>query len=388
MSRRAPPWLALTVGCWAAAAQAQVELEQLTPAPAARGSLLVGNGQLLQGGGYRVSTAFSYAHAPLRTTNFSGGSQTLLRDRLTLHVLGAVGLNRWLELGADLPFSLTQSSQVASFAPATAGMGTPFLQAKVALLDRSHFFTLAAALGLGLPVGSAAALGNGGLAWAPRLEAGRAFDDFQVGIELGALARPQVALERFPGTGVGSQLYLAATVSAVGDGLRGEVSGRGYLSLSGAAPGLEVLAGVRYPSNGIELFALLGPGIGGAPATPNFRLLLGLALGNAGPPLGRCDARYDYPVADCPELDKDGDGVKNGVDLAPTEPEDKDGFEDEDGKPDPDNDQDGILDVDDSCPDERGPRELRGCPGPTNPDQPAPRPLKEPEPADPPPLQE
>ena len=39
-------------------------------------------------------------------------------------------------------------------------------------------------------------------------------------------------------------------------------------------------------------------------------------------------------------------------DLCPNEPEDKDGFEDGDGCPDPDNDHDGILDIDDKCPDE------------------------------------
>jgi hypothetical protein len=31
-------------------------------------------------------------------------------------------------------------------------------------------------------------------------------------------------------------------------------------------------------------------------------------------------------------------------------PEDFDGFEDENGCPDPDNDRDGILDVNDDCP--------------------------------------
>lgn len=39
-------------------------------------------------------------------------------------------------------------------------------------------------------------------------------------------------------------------------------------------------------------------------------------------------------------------------DLCPGEPEDKDGFEDDDGCPDPDNDEDGILDEKDNCPDQ------------------------------------
>ncbi len=48
--------------------------------------------------------------------------------------------------------------------------------------------------------------------------------------------------------------------------------------------------------------------------------------------------------------DRDGDGLKDDVDRCPSEPEDLDGFEDEDGCPDPDNDRDLILDKDDRCP--------------------------------------
>ncbi len=52
----------------------------------------------------------------------------------------------------------------------------------------------------------------------------------------------------------------------------------------------------------------------------------------------------------CPEPDNDGDGILDGVDKCPLQPEDKDGFQDEDGCPDPDNDNDGILDGIDKCP--------------------------------------
>ncbi|MCX5741740.1 MAG: OmpA family protein, partial [Proteobacteria bacterium] len=55
----------------------------------------------------------------------------------------------------------------------------------------------------------------------------------------------------------------------------------------------------------------------------------------------------------CPEGDKndrDGDTILDTVDRCPDEPEDFDQFEDEDGCPDPDNDGDKILDVDDLCP--------------------------------------
>jgi outer membrane protein OmpA-like peptidoglycan-associated protein len=64
--------------------------------------------------------------------------------------------------------------------------------------------------------------------------------------------------------------------------------------------------------------------------------------------------------------DRDGDGVKDSVDKCPDESEDLDGFEDEDGCPDPDNDRDGIPDVDDKCPndpeDKDGIEDEDGCP--------------------------
>ena len=43
--------------------------------------------------------------------------------------------------------------------------------------------------------------------------------------------------------------------------------------------------------------------------------------------------------------DKDGDGIRDDDDQCPLDPEDVDGFEDQDGCPDPDNDHDGIADI-------------------------------------------
>jgi outer membrane protein OmpA-like peptidoglycan-associated protein len=64
--------------------------------------------------------------------------------------------------------------------------------------------------------------------------------------------------------------------------------------------------------------------------------------------------------------DRDGDGIPDALDKCPDEPEDKDGFEDDDGCPDPDNDKDGIPDVSDACPNEpetvNGFQDEDGCP--------------------------
>ena len=68
--------------------------------------------------------------------------------------------------------------------------------------------------------------------------------------------------------------------------------------------------------------------------------------------------------------DKDGDGIKDNVDKCPNDPEDKDGFQDEDGCPDPDNDGDGLFDKVDQCPndaeDKDGFQDEDGCPDPDN----------------------
>ncbi len=72
----------------------------------------------------------------------------------------------------------------------------------------------------------------------------------------------------------------------------------------------------------------------------------------------------------CPEFDNDGDGIVDTKDQCINAPEDFDGFEDNDGCPDPDNDGDGILDIKDKCPDLKedfdGFEDNDGCPDPDN----------------------
>jgi OOP family OmpA-OmpF porin len=72
----------------------------------------------------------------------------------------------------------------------------------------------------------------------------------------------------------------------------------------------------------------------------------------------------------CPDLDNDGDGIPDTSDKCPMEPEDHDGYQDEDGCPEPDNDADGLADRLDQCPnepeDKDGFQDEDGCPDPDN----------------------
>jgi OmpA-OmpF porin, OOP family len=72
----------------------------------------------------------------------------------------------------------------------------------------------------------------------------------------------------------------------------------------------------------------------------------------------------------CPEDDNDADGLADKIDKCPNEPEDKDSFEDDDGCPEDDNDKDGLADRVDQCPNEAedkdGFEDDDGCPDTDN----------------------
>lgn len=78
---------------------------------------------------------------------------------------------------------------------------------------------------------------------------------------------------------------------------------------------------------------------------------------NSGCPMGGNTAGSSGP-------DADNDGIGDRSDRCPNEPEDRDGYEDDDGCPEVDNDQDGVADVVDRCPSVSGPHTPDGCPAP------------------------
>jgi outer membrane protein OmpA-like peptidoglycan-associated protein len=87
-------------------------------------------------------------------------------------------------------------------------------------------------------------------------------------------------------------------------------------------------------------------------------------------PPDRCTSREFVEVAAPKPHDTDGDGIVDTADQCILEPEDKDGYLDDDGCPDPDNDADGIVDTSDKCPNEPedldGFQDDDGCPDPDN----------------------
>jgi outer membrane protein OmpA-like peptidoglycan-associated protein len=64
----------------------------------------------------------------------------------------------------------------------------------------------------------------------------------------------------------------------------------------------------------------------------------------------------------CPDPDDDEDGVSDLLDACDREAEDRDGWQDADGCLDADDDDDGLLDTEDTCPRAPGGRASDGCP--------------------------
>jgi outer membrane protein OmpA-like peptidoglycan-associated protein len=107
-----------------------------------------------------------------------------------------------------------------------------------------------------------------------------------------------------------------------------------------------------------------GPGFGPGVGTPDVRAFV-MATATAGPEPPPPDIDLDTEPTGW-DIDHDGDGLTGREDRCPFDPEDFDGFEDDDGCPDLDDDGDGIPDDRDDCPFEpetrNGVDDEDGCP--------------------------
>lgn len=129
----------------------------------------------------------------------------------------------------------------------------------------------------------------------------------------------------------------------------GEVFGTTRFSTKAGENTMEGLAGIQILPLGSPLQFTLGGGTGivQGVGVPKVRAMLGVMYVAEG-------------------SDTDDDGVQGAADQCPTEPEDKDGYEDTDGCPDNDNDLDTVPDKSDKCPgqaeDQDGFEDQDGCP--------------------------
>ncbi|MBN1771921.1 MAG: OmpA family protein [Deltaproteobacteria bacterium] len=170
--------------------------------------------------------------------------------------------------------------------------------------------------------------------------------------------RVRMGSER-PGRPSASEPSVESVPADAGDGRR-----------TGRAPELRIpgFPSTTRPDGGGVTACTEPVGIDALPDDPDAMPLDGFygALGLRCPPGGAAGGCPGGAETRFSTDDDDGDTVPNAGEGCPCLPEDRDGFEDEDGCPDDDNDGDRVADVDDDCPVDpevyQGIEDRDGCP--------------------------
>jgi MYXO-CTERM domain-containing protein len=303
----------------------------------------------------------------------------VLSNRTGVTLGASYGIADRFELSAALPVAMSQSGNLMLVNRegelAGTALGDLRLGGKVRLLDAGPF-RLGAALNVVVPTGDDEAFaGAGTVVVTPRVIAG---------VRLGRLALAAnggYALRQPGGAGnleVDDELVFGAGARFDLQPRRLALLGESYARVGVQGMGVErelpaeALFALRWQVSGPwAIDAGGGFGITRGYGTPAARAFLSFAY--APLPALRVVAPTEEVVIEkapppAPEgpRDTDKDGITDDKDKCPSEPEDVDGVQDDDGCPDPDQDADGILDAVDKCPTEpevvNGVDDQDGCP--------------------------
>jgi uncharacterized repeat protein (TIGR01451 family) len=369
---------AVAVLAGAAPARAQssssaIDVQQFKPAPGRSGVLGLHGAGFPGHLSWNTALSIHYARDPLVVINARSEElvQHLVKNQWGFDLTGAMGFGDHFELGALIPVSLQHGEFNVQGSGATGqtwagGLGDLRLIPKAEIYENERL-RLAAVAPFVFPTGGKTGLrGQKGLGVQPRVAADYTLEGgtrlvANVGVNLRSR---QELLNLSVGPELAYGFGAAIPFQLQGRQLTGMASLAGALGLSATAGvneeeiPLELQAGLQYRFNKNVVGTLgLGRGLTLGYGMPAFRVLTGVAWITEEAPRGRA-------------RDADDDGLDNADDQCPEQAEDEDGFQDEDGCPDPDNDQDGILDVQDKCPlqpeDKDGFQDEDGCPDPDN----------------------
>ncbi|MEZ4458382.1 MAG: OmpA family protein [bacterium] len=320
----------------------------------------------------------------------NGDEEPVVDQQLAAHVLAAVGITEWAELGINIPVYFVNDVTWNGETRDGIGLGDISLRPKVSFLNAEDSLVgLALVVDLTLPTGAADRfVGAGSVTATPRLAFDVKIADWQFAANAGALVQSSRSVRDVD---LGTQLVWGASAEySVLEGIvlvGGELTGRTDFNdaFGQDVTPVEGLAGAKLVTNpGVVVTAAAGAGIASGIGSPEFRALLGIGyaprdldfdkdgIQNSADECPRDAEDVDgYQDADgCPEPDNDLDGIADAADQCPMEAEDTDNFKDEDGCPDLDNDADGVADTDDQCPDKAedmdGFQDSDGCPDEDN----------------------
>ena len=349
---------------------------------------------ILVEGGLRV--------APVNVEVVGDDGDGVIDDRVMTHVQLGLGMSRYFSISADIPLILWQDGfqlngidnpTEAPRALIVSALSDVKVMPKLVLADRDY-----------LPIGAALAVpvsvptGNGGSflgeeAYTVQPTLALEFSNgsihnrdytFRTAFNLGYRVRDEGRLRDVT---VGNEFVYGAAIGVhpvEPVELTVDFHGGVFGERSAQQPA-EILGGLKFL---LGKFVILniggGAGVMSGLGAPDYRVFAGVNVAPSFDPNARdrdkdgiVDA-HDQCVKEpedidgwqdengCPELDNDADGIEDNIDQCPNDHEDVDGFQDLDGCPDADNDKDQILDVADQCPDEpeaiNGYQDEDGCP--------------------------
>ena len=262
----------------------------------------------------------NYAANPLIYYPLEGGEVGVLTNALAIDAIASINVSR-LRLGIDVPLYLAANSDLTG---AQNGLGDMALDLKGTILDHKDMpIGLALAARVGLPTSTMdVPLGSGALTYEVSGILDARIGNALIAGNLGYRSLPAVDLEGLTwddqivtrvGAGYGFNDAMTAGISA-------DVATYATLPLPTkrelfGAEGL--LGGWVKPTDSLVLRAGVGSGVTAGIGTPDLRAVFSLA--------------YQPPHV----RDEDGDGIVDKLDECREEPEDKDGWKDKDGCPDP-----------------------------------------------------
>ena len=320
---------------------------------------------------WSVGLHANYMHNPLVVYAERLRVGNAISHRASAEVVASVGLLSWLELGFAIPFTGYQTGEpgLPTQSIASSGLQDPRVHAKFEIVSakRAGGFGMAFVPEMTLPFGDDQAfLGAGGITGHPQMVFDLHTDwllGFRIGTAAGVRIRPDVEIGNLAlsheatyrlGAGLAILKVGQTKLDAIGE-FYGTTQLTEFVSDTARSPligvvGLKNYTDVDYGHQLITTFGV-GVGLNRGYGAPDYQGMVGVM--------------YRRWLSD-----RDGDGIYDDEDYCPEDPEDKDGFEDANGCPDPDNDKDGIPDVSDRCPsfpeDIDQYKDLDGCPDPDN----------------------
>jgi outer membrane protein OmpA-like peptidoglycan-associated protein len=331
--------------------------------------------------------AASYALEPFVRTETLAADGTVIfpqapvvRHLGQFEALAALGLFEYLELGVAFPVVLIDSADDHSLPTYTystsANLGDLRLSAKVPLLRGE--VGIAARFVASLPTGWWENF-SGMEYWIAQPSLVFAWDPgpLTVSAEVGYRFRQRSSLPGYEQddeilASAGITVPIIPEVEVIGETqVRIGVGGR---TIEANEIPMEVDAGLRFwPVPGLSIEAGAGTGVLAGVGAPPFRAFVTLRYAtDEGQSCAAGPEDFDgFEDGDfCADADNDQDGLNDSADECPNDAEDVDQFADDDGCPDLDNDADSVLDGADACPtqseDRDGFRDEDGCSEPDN----------------------